>query len=104
MKFPEITHQQFAALDILAHGESSGQKLRDELAKRGDSRSGPAFYQFMARLEDAAFVKGWYEQKVIDGQAIKERRYQLTGEGEKVHRTTLAFYLGHVSQGGTASA
>ena len=32
----------------------------------------------MARLEDAGLVAGEYDQKIVDGQIIKERRYALT--------------------------
>jgi DNA-binding PadR family transcriptional regulator len=92
VKFPSITHQQFAVLSILTQGEVSGQQLRDELANRGERKSGPAFYQFMARLEEAGFVKGWYEQKLVHGQAIKERRYRITGSGERVREHTVEFY------------
>jgi DNA-binding PadR family transcriptional regulator len=46
----------------------------------------------MARLEDAGLVDGQYEQKIVDGQIIKERRYALTPRGERAWAETRAFY------------
>ena len=63
---------------MLRAGERSGRTVRRSLARHGIERSGPAFYQMMARLEDAGFVAGEYDQKIVDGQIIKERRYTLT--------------------------
>ena len=40
----------------------------------------------MARLEDAAFVDGEYDQKIVDSQIIKERRYTLSARGEAAWR------------------
>jgi DNA-binding PadR family transcriptional regulator len=92
-KVPSITALQFAVLGVLTNGEISGQELRDELSKRGISKSGPAFYQIMARLEDAKFVEGCYVQTVIDGQPIKERRYKLTAKGNATWERAYDFYV-----------
>jgi DNA-binding PadR family transcriptional regulator len=89
---PTLTALQFFVLNKLFAGETSGYELREALAKEGVKQSGPAFYQMMARLEDAQFVEGWYDERVIDGQMIRERRYRLTGQGQRVHRETLEFY------------
>jgi DNA-binding PadR family transcriptional regulator len=56
-------------------------------------RSAPAFYQMMARLEDAGLVDGDYDQKIVDGQIIKERRYALTPTGESAWKRTRDFYV-----------
>ena len=56
------------------------------------ARTGPAFYQMMARLEDAGLVAGEYDQKIVDGQIIKERRYSLTARGETAWTATRVFY------------
>ncbi len=93
MGIPETTALQFLIMGILMDSELTGQGIRDVLAKQGVQRSGPAFYQLMARLEDSNFVKGWYTQVVIDGQIIKERRYKLTGPGVKAWQRTRDFYL-----------
>ncbi len=37
-----------------------------------------------------------YDQKVVDGQTIKERVYRITGEGEKALRKTFGFYGGMI--------
>jgi hypothetical protein len=66
--------------------------VRKALARHGVKRSAPAFYQMMARLEDAAFVDGEYDQKIVDGQIIKERRYTLSAKGEAAWSETRAFY------------
>jgi len=92
VKLPTLTHLQFLILDIVGGAEMSGRDLREKLRARGVRKTGPAFYQLMARLEDAGFVKGWYDQKIIDGQIIKERRYRILGAGAKARENTLDFY------------
>ena len=89
---PEITHLQFLVLGMLRGAERQGRFLRRALARHGVRRSGPAFYQMMARLEDAGLVDGEYQQKIVDGQIIKERRYGLTSRGEAAWSATRAFY------------
>ena len=49
----------------------------------------------MARLEDAGLVAGQYEQKVVDGQIIKERRYALTPRGD----AAIASVVNHAHRG-----
>src|SRR5262245_52610497 len=92
MSLPEITHLQFFLLDALIGGERTGRSLREELAKRGHKKSAPAFYQTMARLEDAKFVKGRYDQKVVEGQIIKERVYEIRGAGTRAVNDVRHFY------------
>ncbi len=107
MGFPEITHLQFFVLAALLDGEQSGHSLREKLVKEGERKSGPAFYQMMARLEDAGLVQGHYDQKVIAGQIIKERRYKITAAGNAALHRALEFYqqqAGTVSKEGFANA
>ena len=92
MRIPTLTHLQFLILNALLDGERSGQEVRDDLAAANVRKSGPAFYQLMARLEDAKFVAGHYEQKTIDGQPIKQRRYKLLAGGRQAHAETRDFY------------
>ncbi len=99
MPLPDLTHLQFLVLTILLEGEQTGRHLREKLAKEGETKSGPAFYQLMARLEDAGLVKGHYDQKIIAGQIIKERRYKLTAAGLREQRDILNFYLAHRTLG-----
>ena len=77
---------------MLRGGERAGRAVRRALKRHGIDRSGPAFYQMMARLEDAGLVAGEYDQKVVDGQIIKERRYTLTARGGAAWTGTRAFY------------
>src|SRR5262245_313802 len=89
---PDLTHLQFLVLGTLRGGERTGRAVRKALARHGVRRSAPAFYQMMARLEDAGLAAGEYDQKVVDGQIIKERRYALTPSGEAAWASTRAFY------------
>ncbi len=93
MPIPGATHLQFLVLSVLMDGERSGREIRAKLDEQGQKKSGPAFYQFMARLEEARLVVGRYEQKVVDGQIIKERRYELTGDGLRAWEEVRDFYL-----------
>jgi|SRR5215471_5681856 len=104
---PDLTHLQFLVLGILRGGTRTGHGVRKALSRHGVRRSGPAFYQMMARLEDAGFVEGEYDQKIVDAQIIKERRYTLTAVGESAWSATRAFYddaIGVYGKGRTAHA
>lgn len=92
MPLPDLTHLQFAILDVLGPREKSGKEVRAKLGKRRIRKGGPAFYQLMSRLEDAGFVKGRYQQIEVDGYLVKERRYRITGGGEAARRGSLEFY------------
>ena len=89
---PDVTHLQFLVLGLLRGGTRTGHALRRGLARHGVRRSGPAFYQMMARLEDAGLAVGEYDQKIVGGQIIKERRYTLTPRGDAAWASTQAFY------------
>lgn len=93
MEIPQITHLQFSVLGFLQSGEPAGKEVRAHLRDLGMRRSGPAFYQLMSRLEDAGLVVGRYDQKVVDGQIIKERRYMISDEGRDAWRATRDFYM-----------
>lgn len=58
----------------------------------------------MARLEDAGLVAGEYDQKIVDGQIIKERRYTLTAAGESAWAATRAFYDEAIDAYGSAKS
>ena len=107
MPLPDITHLQFVVLASLLDGEQSGRFLRQILEEDGERKSGPAFYQMMARLEDAGLVDGHYDQKIVEGQIIKERRYRVTATGITACRRAYEFYRqrsGAFLEGGFASA
>jgi len=93
MPLPEITHLQYLVLALLLDGEQSGKALREKMAEHGVKKGGPAFYQMMGRLEDGRYVHGSYDQKVIDGQIIKERRYRIMVNGVKACEEVREFYL-----------
>jgi DNA-binding PadR family transcriptional regulator len=99
MPLPEITHLQFLVLSILTDKEAPGRLIREKLAEHGGKKSGPAFYQFMARLEESGFIEGWYDQKVVEGQIIKERHYRITGEGLRAYQSVRDFYFTHIGLG-----
>ena len=96
-RIPAITHLQFLVLGLLRGEPQLGRQIRRELARHGVRRSGPAFYQMMARLEDAGFVSGGYDQRVIASQIIKERRYALTPAGAAAWNGTRDFYLSSIA-------
>jgi len=96
---PPITHLQFLVLDALAGTEQAGRDLRDLLATYGIRRSAPAFYQMMARLESSDLVEGWYDQKVVSGQNLKERRYRITRTGTRALTSTRSFYVARAGSG-----
>ena len=96
MGVPELTHLQFAVLDCLESAEQTGRTLRHRLADMGIKKSGPAFYQMMARMEEAKFVEGWYTQKIVESQIIKERRYKISPKGLSALQHVKSFYLRRV--------
>ena len=89
---PSLTHLQFLVLGVLRSEEQPGRVIRQALASYGVKRSGPAFYQLMARLEKAKLVEGWYEQIAVGDQNVTERRYRLTPEGGRLWTRAQAFY------------
>ena len=93
MRVPRISHIQFVVLACLQGGAMTGKELRAALGGAGLRRSGPSFYQIMSRLEDANLVAGAYQQEVVAGQIVRERRYQITATGRRACRDTREFYL-----------
>jgi DNA-binding PadR family transcriptional regulator len=91
-RLPSISHLQFLALGVLVGGERSGREIRAQVARFGVRRTGPAFYQMMARLERDGLVEGWYHQVKVGDQAVTERRYRATAAGERAWRETGSFY------------
>ena len=89
---PSLTHLQYLVLGVLRSDEQPGRVLRQALARYGVRRSAPAFYQLMSRLERARLVEGWYEQVVVNDQAVTERRYRITPEGARLWSKAQGFY------------
>ena len=100
-KLPPLSHLQVLVLECLGTGKLSGRELRAELANNGTKKSGPAFYQLMARLEEAGFVEGEKSQKIIEGQIIRERFYRISAAGARAKRETYRFYESLGSSGQT---
>ena len=95
MPIPGISHLQFLVLASLLHGELPGRSLREILAEEGRGMSGPAFYQFMARLEEAGLAEGRYVPKVVAGHTPQERVYSITGSGDHAVKECRDFVLSH---------
>jgi DNA-binding PadR family transcriptional regulator len=91
---PTLTHLQFLVLGVLRTDGQPGRVVRQVLASYGVRRSGPAFYQLMARLERERLVEGWYEQITVGDQAVTERRYRITADGTRRWNQAQAFYAG----------
>lgn len=96
MTIPNVSHKQFLVLAGLLRSPRSGRDLRDHLGDHGVRTSLAAFYQLMARLEDAGLVSGWYELKHVDGQTFKERRYEITESGRREWEDVRDFYTVHI--------
>jgi len=103
-ELPELTGLQFLIIETIGAKKMRGAELRERLKRDHKvNKTGPAFYQLMARLEEAKLVEGWYDQEVIEGQIIKQRHYRVTGLGERARRETLEFYA-QFAEGRTAYA
>jgi DNA-binding PadR family transcriptional regulator len=89
---PKLSHTQFAVLSCLMDGPAAGRDIRKRFAEFGIHQGGPAFYQLMARMEDANFVVGSYEQKIVKSQIIRERHYRITAAGRRAWNDTRQFY------------
>lgn len=89
---PTLTHLQYLVLGVLQREEQPGRVVRQALAAYGVRRSGPAFYQLMARMERARLVDGWYEQVTVGDQAVTERRYRVTRESARLWTDAHRFY------------
>ena len=92
-RLPDITHLQFLVLEALTGSEQPGRVVRELLAGYGVRNSAPAFYQMMARLEQAGLVIGRYDHKDLNGLRVKERCYAITRAGQRAFEATRAFYL-----------
>jgi DNA-binding PadR family transcriptional regulator len=95
MPMPDITSLQFLILSHLLESELPGRTLREKLTDEGRRMSGPAFYQLMARLEEAGLAHGKYEPKIVAGQTVKERAYSITGSGAHAVEEFRDFVLSH---------
>lgn len=95
MKVPDLSSRQFLVMSLLLDGELAGRELREKLAEAGDRINGPAFYQFMARQEDAKLVASRYQQKIVEGQALRETLYEITDQGVRIWEEARDFFVAH---------
>jgi len=77
---PNLPHLQFAVLECIGTNRVKGHDLRTLLTHKKLFKSAPAFYQLMARMEDAGLVSGETEHRTEDGVAIQERFYRAIRE------------------------
>jgi DNA-binding PadR family transcriptional regulator len=89
---PRLSHLQFLVAGALLRGKVAGREIRRTLADFSVRKSGPAFYQLMARMEDAGLIEGSYHQEVVEGQIIRERHYRLTADGAAAWDGSRDFY------------
>jgi hypothetical protein len=97
LNIPELTPLNCTVLAIIGSQRVPGKVVREELKNYGHATSLPSFYNLMARLEAPpgrrpGYVRGDYEKRIINGQAVKERYYELTVDGHRVLADTLEFY------------
>src|ERR671913_257359 len=95
-----LSHLQFLVRWVLRTDPQPGPTLRNALSTYGIRRTGPAFYQLMARMEKDRLVDGWYEQVTVGDQAVTERHYRITPDGTRRWKEARAFYE-HVARAAT---
>ena len=103
MGLPKLSHLQFLVLGTLLEGELVGRDIRKRLTDFGVRKSGPAFYQLMARLEDSNFVRGRYEQEIVKGQIIRERCYKIRAQGTSAWNACRDFQANVIQELGGAT-
>src|SRR5688572_18267316 len=99
MGIPDLTHLQFLVLDVIGAKERPGKYVREKLTSQGERKTLPAFYQMMARLEDAKFVEGSYRKIEVGGQQLQERWYRITASGIRAWQATRDFYIHRAAVG-----
>lgn len=92
MPLPSLTHLQYLVVSILVDGETSGPEIRKLMSAEKVNILRPAFYRLMSHLEKEGLAEGWYVQKTVKNQVIRERRYRITGHGKKCQREACMFY------------
>lgn len=103
MHLPEVSRLQFLVLGTLLKGAVAGRAIRSQLDDYGVRKSGPGFYQLMARLEDAALIEGWYESKRGKGRMVRERHYRVTAQGRVAWTESSEFFLRVIQDVGNAA-
>ncbi len=104
MRLPDISRLQFLVLGTLLRGAVAGRAIRAQLNDYGVRKSGPGFYQLMARLEDAELIEGWYESRQGDGRTVRERHYRVTAHGRVAWTESSEFFLKVIRDVGDVAA
>ena len=91
-QLPKLSHIQFVILSELLSGPRLGREIRERLVEFGVRQGGPAFYQLMARMEDAGFVTGTYDQEIVESQIIRQRSYRVSIRGRTAWENARSFY------------
>jgi DNA-binding PadR family transcriptional regulator len=84
------SHGQALLLALLRDREASGRELRAALAARAYPLRGPAFYQFMDRLERLDYVAGRYEDNEDKGTRV--RLWRITAAGRAALQKSIDCY------------
>lgn len=90
---PPLSHLQYLVLENLAEAKRyvSARDVQQQLVKLGaGNRSLPAFYMFMDRLADAAFVKK--REQVSDESRRTEVSYRIVAAGRTAMNASKKFY------------
>ena len=75
-----------AVTKVLGTSSMPGCELRAKLWCPPNMRLGLVrFYYWMAQLEDAGVIEGWYQTEVIDGQSVRQRWYRVATTQEQQH-------------------
>src|SRR4029450_1635795 len=70
VQLPELSHLQIAVLGFLGAEAQRGAGIRSHLGSLSVHQTGPAFYQMMARLEEAGLAEGWERRKGVGGRGV----------------------------------
>ncbi|WOO43122.1 hypothetical protein [Rubellicoccus peritrichatus] len=87
-----LSELQYKVIGLIGVEAVVGRELRKMLAADGVKKSGPAFYQLTARMEEAGLIESSLSAKLIDGIPLKEKTYWVTGEGAKQFKETRSDY------------
>lgn len=96
---PQLTHLQFLVLSLIGPRQALGGQVRSRMAHDGVRLTAPAFYQLMARLEDAGLVTGQYVRADGANRALRFRAYRVTGAGVTAVNQSREFYYSRVTPG-----
>ena len=93
MPLPDVTHLQFAIIDVMGAKERTGEEIRRSLFREHSiKRTLAAFYMLMKRLEDSGFITGRYRLVEIGSYTAKQRLYKVTGQGAKAFQNARDWY------------